>query len=87
MRAHRFANPEARSTAPVFYVGKDLDGNRVIRDRSGMRGGLFVSREAALRFAFFEGAVRARAVVPVPGVLELGFGRREATSERIAAGP
>jgi len=54
-----------------FLVGKDSHGRWVVRDQSGRRGGLFVGRTEALKYAMFENGKRPDAVVMVPGVLEL----------------
>jgi hypothetical protein len=43
----------------------------VVRDLQGLRGGLFVGRAEALKYALFENGNRPQAVVMVPGVLEL----------------
>ena len=42
-----------------------------MRDLQGLRGGLFVGRAEALKYALFENGNRPQAVVMVPGVLEL----------------
>jgi hypothetical protein len=55
----------------LFLVGKDRDGHWIARDSGGLRGGLFVDRAEALKFAMFENGNRPEAVVMVPGVLEL----------------
>ncbi len=65
---------ESRSSAsdsPLFLIGKDSRGRWVVQDRNGLRGGLFVSRADALKFALFENGNRPEAVITVPGVLEL----------------
>ena len=54
-----------------FLVGKNRHGNWVVRDQDGLRGGLFVNRAEALRFAMFENGKRPQAVIMVPGLLEL----------------
>jgi hypothetical protein len=54
-----------------FLVGKNSHGNWVVRDQTGLRGGLFVNRAEALRFAMFENGKRPQAVIMVPGLLEL----------------
>jgi len=59
------------SSSPLFLVGRDSHGHWVARDQSGRRGGLFVDRTEALKFAMFENGNRPQAVVMVPGVLEL----------------
>jgi hypothetical protein len=56
---------------PVFLVGRDSEGHWVARDTLGLRGGLFVDRGEALKFARFENGNRPQAVVMVPGILEL----------------
>jgi hypothetical protein len=74
---------------PVFMVGQNRRGNWVVRDQKGVCGGLFVSREAALRFVRAENGYRPQAVVMVSGNLELdmsgGLGtlsRRETIIDR-----
>jgi hypothetical protein len=60
-----------RSSPDLFLIGRNGRGNWVVRDQTGRRGGLFVDRTSALRFALFENGRRPQAVVMVPGVLEL----------------
>jgi hypothetical protein len=55
----------------LFLVGRDRAGHWVVRDQQGLRGGLFVGRSEALKYALFENGNRPQAVVMVPGVLEL----------------
>jgi hypothetical protein len=35
---------------PIFMIGQDGRGNWVVRDETGIRGGLFVDRVEALRY-------------------------------------
>jgi len=63
--------PSSASDSPLFLIGKDSRGRWVVQDRNGLRGGLFVSRADALKFALFENGNRPEAVITVPGVLEL----------------
>ena len=44
------AEPPSRARHHVLMVGQDCRGNWVVQDQSGERGGLFVSRDAALRY-------------------------------------
>src|SRR5215813_10179665 len=64
---------EPPSTCPAksFRIGRNSRGNWVVQDQSGLKGGLFVDRAEALRFALFENGRRPQAVVMVPGILEL----------------
>jgi hypothetical protein len=56
---------------PIFMIGRDSRGNWVAKDQGGARGGLFVDRAAALKFARDESGSFARAIVWVSGPLEL----------------
>jgi hypothetical protein len=60
----------------VLMVGQDCRGNWVVQDQSGERGGLFVSRDAALRYVRDENRDRQRSVVMISGILELHVNRR-----------
>jgi hypothetical protein len=63
------SRPRARS--PLFFVGKNSQGHWVVQDQDHLRGGLFVDRAEALRFALFENGNRPQAVIMAPGVLEI----------------
>jgi hypothetical protein len=63
--------PPSSQYSKPFLVGKDSHGHWVVRDQSGHRGGLFVGRAEALKYAMFENGSRPDAVVMVPGILEL----------------
>ncbi len=63
------------SATNFFYIGRNSRGAWVAQDQSGLRGGLFINRAEALRFALFENGRRLQAVLMVPGVLELDFSR------------
>jgi hypothetical protein len=59
----------ARSLA--FRVGRNSRGNWVAQDQDGLRGGLFVSRAEAVRFAQLANIHHPQDVIMVPGALEL----------------
>ena len=59
------------SKASLFLIGKNSRGNWVVQDQQGLRGGLFIGRAEALRYAMFENGNRPQAAIMVPGVLEL----------------
>ena len=61
----------SQSNTSPFLVGRNSQGEWVVRDKSGLRGGLFVNRTEALKFAMFENGRRPQAVIMVPGTLEL----------------
>lgn len=56
---------------PHFVVGTDADGHWIARDRAGLIGGIFVSREAAMNFAEFEADHDANAVEVLPQTIRL----------------
>ena len=76
------AEPPSRFRHPVFMIGQDSRGNWVVREQSGIRGGLFVDCAGALRYVRSENANRSQAVVMVTGVFELDM-----TERRKAAPP
>jgi hypothetical protein len=74
--------PPSLFRPPLFMVGQDRKGNWVVQDQEGTRGGLFVSREAALRYVRSENGFQPQAVVMVSGGFELDTNRYEAASMR-----
>jgi hypothetical protein len=54
---------------PIFLIGQNSQGNWVVQDKAGARGGLFVDRSEALRYIRLESA--RHALVTVAGCLEL----------------
>lgn len=56
---------------PIFMIGRDSRGNWVAQEQNGTRGGLFVDRARALKFAKSENGNHPHTVVWVSGVLEL----------------
>jgi len=65
------AESEPPSCSSVFMIGQDSRGNWVVRDQSGLRGGLFVGRAEALRYVRFESRDDPSAIVMVSGAFEL----------------
>ena len=68
-----YCEPPLRSSSgsSLFFLGQDSRGNWVARDQAGRCGGLFVNPTEALRFAMQENGGHPRAVIMVPGILEL----------------
>jgi hypothetical protein len=50
----------------LFRIGKDSHGHWVVQDQQGLRGGLFVDRAEAIKFAMFENGNQPQAVIMVP---------------------
>lgn len=69
------AEPPSWLRPPVFMIGQDCRGNWVVQDQKGICGGLFVDRNAAVRFVRAENGHQPRAVVMVSGVIELDMSR------------
>jgi hypothetical protein len=65
------AEPPSWLRPPLFTVGQDRRGNWVVKDQKGLCGGLFVDRDAALRFVRAENGYQPQAVVMVSEVIEL----------------
>ena len=74
MRHTEPPSPGFCSKTSLFLIGRDRAGSWVVRDLNGLRGGLFIGRTEALKYALFENGNQPQAVVMVPGVLELDVG-------------
>jgi hypothetical protein len=75
MKQERAAEPSLCLKLPMFMVGQDSHGHWVVQDLDGIRGGLFISRDAALRFVQSENGNRSQVYVAVSGVFELDMTR------------
>jgi hypothetical protein len=75
----------SHSKSSLFLIGRNSRGNWVVRDLSGLCGGLFVDRTEALKFAMFENGNRPQAVIMVPGVLELDMSAKPPASGNSAS--
>jgi hypothetical protein len=69
----------------LFLVGKDSHGHWVVQDQGGRRGGLFVGRTEALKYAMFENGNRPDAVIMVPDVLELDMSAKPLSGRPVAS--
>jgi hypothetical protein len=78
----RRPEPTLSSKSSPFLIGQNSRGSWVVRDQRGLRGGIFVDRAEAIRFAMFENGDRQQAAVMVPGVFELDMSRRPGTGHR-----
>jgi hypothetical protein len=76
------SEPPSWLRPPLFMVGQDRRGNWVVQEQKGMCGGLFISREAALRYVRSENEYKPRAVVMVSGDFELEMNNRAGASLR-----
>jgi hypothetical protein len=70
----------------LFLIGQNSRGKWIAQKQDGRCGGLFVSRDAALKFALRENGHRPEAVITVPGVFELDMSGRNLTVCHVALG-
>lgn len=74
-----------RPANSVFLIGRNSRGHWVAQDPSGLRGGLFVDRVQALKYAMAENRSRPCSVVMVADVIELNLGSQPPLSaQRVA---
>jgi len=85
MRHAEPPSPSFCSKTPLFLIGRDRLGNWVVRDVQGLRGGLFVGRTEALKYALFENGNRPQAVIMVPGIVELDLSATPLPAAGLAA--
>jgi hypothetical protein len=62
---------DSLTRASMFFVGRDENGRWLARDDRGLTGGIFVDKNAALKFALFESDRRPSAVLLLPEHVEL----------------
>jgi len=62
-----------RPLSKELRIGQNSRAQWVVQDSGKRRGGLFINRHEALRFAFAEGADIEAAIIMVPGLLELDW--------------
>jgi hypothetical protein len=69
------SEPPLRNRLPcsLFLIGRNSCGNWVVRDESGLRGGLFIGPAEAVKFAMHENGHDPEGLIMVPGVLELNI--------------
>lgn len=65
--------PSASSTGSAVFVGRNRCGNWVVCEQNGFFGGLFASREQALKFALCENGQHPEAILEVSREIELIF--------------
>jgi hypothetical protein len=70
----------------LFLIGRNSRGHWVVKDPSGLQGGLFIDRVHAVKYAMSENGRRPRAVVMVPDVLELDISAPQRPAEHGSGG-
>ena len=77
--------PSTARAKSLFRIGRNSRGNWVVRDQTGLCGGMFVNRTEAVKFAMFENGNRPQAVIMVPGILELDMSAQPRDQNRSTA--
>ena len=67
--------PPSWTRPRLFTIGQDSRGNWVVQDQKGICGGLFVDRDAALRFVRAENGYCPAIVVTVSDNIDLKVSR------------
>jgi hypothetical protein len=80
-------SPQTSTHSRLFRIGKDSYGHWVVQDQQGLRGGLFVGKAEALKFAMSENGNRPQAVIMVPGILELNVNNTPRAARPITSYP
>jgi hypothetical protein len=78
--------PPSQKRSPLFLIGRNHQGQWVVQDQGGIRGGLFVDREAALRYVRAECGYQSSPSVVDSGIFELELGRAAAVAPAQYAG-
>ena len=65
------SSPGLPSETSILLLGRNSRGHWVVQDQRHQCGGIFFNRADAIKFALFENRNRPRAVIIVPGILEL----------------
>lgn len=60
-------------TALDFMLGRDREGHWVVRESHGLCGGLFASKDDAIRYARSEGTAETNTIRIVPEGEEIDF--------------
>jgi hypothetical protein len=68
---HQGIEPAAAAGSSCLFIGKNKQGEWVVRDSRCLCGGLFQNRTEAIRFAMFECQRRPQSVIMLPDGLEL----------------
>jgi hypothetical protein len=66
---------DSQTCVKTIYVGRDSRGCWIAQDNEHLRGGLFVSRAAAMKFAMDETNHHPEAIVALDQTVELDFGQ------------
>jgi hypothetical protein len=80
-------SPEDALSSDRFFVGRNGRGQWVVQDADHRRGGLFINRAAALKFARDEDSHGQPAIVMVPDVFELDMNAPALNSSARGARP
>ncbi|MCK1516060.1 hypothetical protein IVB22_26585 [Bradyrhizobium sp. 190] len=63
--------PSCSPTPSTVFVGRNRHGNWVAREQNGIFGGLFVSRDQAVKYSLFENGHHPETIIEVSREIEL----------------
>jgi hypothetical protein len=66
--------PSCRAASTIVFIGRNSRGQWVAQEQSGLHGGLFVSRAAAVKYALRENGHHLETIVELPREIELEIG-------------
>jgi hypothetical protein len=69
----------------VVFIGRDCRGNWVVREQSGLFGGLFVNHAQALKYALSENGHHPETIVELSREIELDIPMQASAGTRRAA--
>lgn len=67
--------PSCSSTSTIVLIGRNRRGQWVAQEQNGLYGGLFVSRDQAVKYALFENGQHPETIVELPREIELDMGK------------
>ncbi|MGY8681999.1 hypothetical protein Q2941_30100 [Bradyrhizobium sp. UFLA05-153] len=68
--------PSCSSPSTVVFIGRNRRGQWVAQEQNGLYGGLFVSREQAIKYALFENSQHLETIVELTREIELDMSRQ-----------
>ena len=76
--------PSSRTASAIVFIGKNSRGKWVAQEQNGLFGGLFVSRNEAVKYALFENGRHPETIVEISREIELDI-RGYPASDHLAA--
>jgi hypothetical protein len=78
--------PSCSTASAIVFIGKNSRGKWVARQQNGLFGGLFISRQQAVKYALFENGHHPETIVELSREIELDMGGYPSSNRVPAAG-